>query len=57
MLPAALQAALIDACHAAGTPRLALVFGSVARHLTDVADFMPAYQRVIDQRLAALTNR
>jgi predicted nucleotidyltransferase len=131
MLPAALHAALVDACHAAGTPRLAFVFGSVARgtaradsdldiaidldrpltddklrlidalaaasgravdlvdlrragvpltgeilagglrlvgdvaahgaltarHLTDVADFLPAYQRVIDQRLAALTAR
>jgi predicted nucleotidyltransferase len=132
MLPAALHAALVDACHAAGTPRLAFVFGSVARgtagpdsdldiaidlgqpltaseklalidalavasgrpvdlvdlrragvpltgeilasgvrligdvaahgaltarHLTDVADFLPAYQRVIDQRLAALTGR
>lgn len=132
MLPAALHAALVDACYAAGTPRLAFVFGSVARgtpradsdldiaidlgrplaaedklllidalaaasgrpvdlvdlrragvplmgeilvggvrlvgdvaahgaltsrHLTDVADFLPAYQRVIDQRLAALTGR
>lgn len=129
MLPAALHAALIDACHAAGTPRLAFVFGSVARgtarpdsdvdiaidlgrpltaidklslidalavasgrpvdlvdlsragvpltgeilatgvrlvgdiaahgalmarHVTDVADFMPAYQRLMDQRLRAL---
>jgi predicted nucleotidyltransferase len=132
MLPAPLHNALIDACHAAGEPRLAFVFGSVARgtaradsdldvaidlgrpvtaedklrlidalavasgrpvdlvdlrragvplvgeilasgvrlvgdiaahgaltsrHLTDVADFMPAYRRVIDRRLAALTAR
>lgn len=128
MLPAVLQTALIDACHAAGEPRLAFVFGSVARgtarpdsdldialdlgrpltaddklalidalgaasgrpvdlidlrragvplmgeilrggrrllgdaaahgallarHLADVEDFMPAYRRLIDRRLAA----
>lgn len=29
----------------------------MARHVTDVADFMPAYQRLIAQRLAALTAR
>jgi predicted nucleotidyltransferase len=132
MPPTALHSTLVDACHAAGTPRLAVVFGSVARgtaradsdldlaidlgrpltvedkmrlidalaaasgrpvdlvdlrragvpligeilasgvrligdiaahgaltsrHLTDVADFLPASQRVIDQRLAALTGQ
>lgn len=132
MLSAALHAALVDACHAAGTPRLAFVFGSVARgtaradsdidvaidlgrplaaadklrlidalaaasgrpvdlvdlrragvplvgeilaggrrlvgdvaahaaltarHLTDAADFMPAYRRLIDQRLAGSAPR
>lgn len=31
MLPAALHTALIEACHAAGPPRLGFVFGSVAR--------------------------
>lgn len=31
MLPATLHAALIEACHAAGEPRLVLLFGSVAR--------------------------
>lgn len=132
MFDAALNARITEACHAAGTPRLAFVFGSVARgrprpdsdldiaidlgrpltvddklllvdalaaasgrpvdlidlrragvplmgeilssgvrvagdvaahgaltarHLTDVADFMPAYQRLMDQRLAALSSR
>lgn len=131
MISLALQSALIEACHAAGAPRLAFVFGSVARgsarpdsdldiaidlgrpltaedklalidalaqasgrpvdlvdlrragvpltgeilrggqrlagdtathaallarHLTDVADFMPAYQRLMDARLARWTT-
>jgi predicted nucleotidyltransferase len=132
MLAAPLHAALVDACRAAGAPRLAFVFGSVARgtaradsdldvaidlgrpltaddklrlidalaaasgravdlvdlrragvplvgeilaggcrllgdatahgalmarHLTDVADFMPAYRRLMDRRLAVLGTR
>ena len=68
MIDAALQSALIDACRAAGEPLVGEILrvntrligdvaahgALIARHVTDVEDFLPAYGRLMQARLAPL---